>query len=73
MCNVFVFSSPTTKPEADEFLVVQTPMDRASLAFSMGTNYNQPPPTAHPGIIPAPTGHMMTQTGRGGGVVSAEG
>ncbi len=48
---------------------MQTPADRAALSPG-GTASPAALPPAAPGAIPAPTGHTMGQTGRGGGVVS---
>lgn len=54
--------------EPEEFLVVQTPADKPAL--TPGGSASPALPPAAPGAIPAPTGHTVGQTGRGGGVVS---
>ena len=62
------FRPSQPRPEPEEFLVVQTPADKTAVTPA-GTASPSLPPAA-PGAIPAPTGHTLGQTGRGGGVVS---
>ena len=64
------FRPNQVRSEPEEFLVVQTQADKVALTPG-GTACPSLPPAA-PGAIPAPTGHTVGQTGRGGGVVSVD-
>ncbi len=68
-CGILlVFFRPgQSRPEPEEFLVIQTPADRVATTPG-GTSTPVIPPSA-PGVVPAPTGQTLGQTGRGGGVV----
>ena len=64
----FIHHRPSpSRLEPEEFLVVSTPADK-NVSGSTGSGSGLPP--SAPGAVPAPSGLHMTQTGRGGSVVS---
>ncbi|ELU10253.1 hypothetical protein CAPTEDRAFT_201231 [Capitella teleta] len=68
--DIAIIQEPSpAKLEADDFLLVQTPADRLLISSSGGSSLPSMPPSA-PGVLPAPSQMSMSQTGRGGSVLT---